>query len=317
MLRRAPSVEGGALSTLNVKDAADDLRAYALQEHSRFGTGWSVDQTCGQVGRGEMALVWGRSGCSKSTWLLNVIANTPAVPTLIVNMEMKPRQEVEWLTAMSFNLNTAGRDIEDVLHDPEDDRFDEVNAALDRLAEQYPALHLVSPSRPNVDDLSTMLDDVEDETGTRPVRVFVDHLGLMDRASNYESYVRLAGDLHAWAMREDAALFVLQQTGRGDGQGGRNDGHIPVTLSSGVYAGEQDADWVFGLYRPDRHPKYKRQRWDYQDVSTYLRVQSELAEVQGLTIMQILKNRPFSEVLDEGIKLRYNHHTRRLEELPN
>lgn len=314
-MRRAPANEAGALATLTVEDAAKDLRAYAQQEHSRFGTGWSIDQTCGQVGLGEMALIWGRSGCSKSTFLLNVIANTPDVPTLVVNMEMKPRQEVEWLTAMAFELETSGRDIEDVLHDPTDDRYEELDAALDKLGMRFPNLHLVCPSRPGVDDLSYLLDDVEDATGTRPVRIFIDHLGLMKSATNYEAYVRLAGDLHAFALQQNVALYVLQQTGRGDGAGGRNDGHIPVTLSSGVYAGEQDADWVYGLYRPDRHPKYKAQRWDYDNPAHYLKLQSELDEVRGLTILQCLKNRPFSDVLDEGIKLRYDHHTRRLQEV--
>ena len=283
-------------------------------DHSRFGTGWSVDQTCGQVGLGEMALVWGRSGSSKSTWTLNVIANTPEIPTLVVNMEMKPRQQVEWLAAMSFDLATAGRDIEEVLHDPADDRYPELNVALEVLPSRYPSLSFVSPSRPTVDDLSVVLDDVADSGVERPTRVFIDHLGLMGGANGYEGYTQLTANLHAWAMREDVALYVLQQTGRGSGDGQRNDGHIPVTLSSGVYTGEQDADWVYGLYRPDRHPKFKRQRWDYDNAAAYLKVQSELDEVRGITVMQVLKNRPFSDVLDEGIKLRYNHHTRKLEE---
>lgn len=314
-VRQAPAFEAGALSTLTVEDATADLRAYSKLDHARFGTGWSVDETCGQVGLGEMALVWGRSGCSKSTWTLNVLANTPSVPTLVVNMEMKPRQQVEWLTSMSFELDTPGRDIESVLHDPEDDRYTELEAALDKLSEHYPALHFVCPTRPSLDDLTVMLDDVEDATGTRPVRVFIDHLGLMAGANGYEGYTRLAGDLHAWGLRENVALYVLQQTGRGAGDGQRNDGHIPVTLSSGVYAGEADADWVYGLYRPDRHPKFKRQRWDYSDAAAYLKVQSELNDVRNISVFQVLKNRPFSDVLDEGIKLSFNHHTRRLEEV--
>lgn len=285
-------------------------------EHSRFGTGWSVDQACGQVGLGELALVWGRSGCSKSTWILNVIANTPSVPTLVVNMEMQPYQQVQWLASMSLDLEVPGRDIEEVLHDPDDDRHTRLNQALDRLPSVYSALHFVRPRRPGVDDLTIMLDDVEDSTGVRPVRVFIDHMGLMNVSPDYSGFTRLAGDLHAWALEESVALYVLQQTGRGaGGDGQRNDGHIPVTLSSGVFAGEADADWVYGLYRPDRHPKYKRQRWDYNDTAAYLRVQSELTEVRDVTVFQVLKNRPFSDVLDQGIRLKFDRQTRRLGEV--
>lgn len=313
---KAPTFSGGGLVPFTVNEAVQDLRAYAALDHSRFGTGWSIDELCGQIGLGEMALMWARSGSGKSTWTLNVIRNTPTVPTVVVNMEMTPRRQVEWLTSMTFPLSTRGRDIEEVLrYGDDDDRHQELATALDGLGGVYPNLHFVSPSRPSVADLSVVLDDIEDATGVRPVRVYLDHLGLMAGTEDgYAGYTRLTSELHSFAMSENVALVVLQQTGRSDGAGGRNDGHVPVTLSAGVYTGEQDADWVYGLYRPDRHPKYKKGRWDFVSEYDYLEVRTDYEAVKGITMFQVLKNRPMNQVEDQGIELHFCAHTRRLEE---
>ena len=44
------------------------------------------------------------------------------MPTVVVNMEMTPRRQVDWLLSMTFDLQTPGRDIEEVLRMGEDER---------------------------------------------------------------------------------------------------------------------------------------------------------------------------------------------------
>lgn len=307
----------GALSPLDTKGAVDSLIDYANTDHVRFGTGWSVDDTCGEVGTGEMALMWARSGSGKSTWYLNVIRNTPDVPTLVVNMEMTPRRQMEWLTAMTFDITTAGRDLEAVLRaGPQDDRYPEARGALEQMPDRYNHLYFVSPSRPTISDLGFLLDDIEDASGVRPQRVFVDHMGLMGGAeTGYDGYVRTSSGLHSFAMKEDIAMYVLQQVGRSGGDQGRNDGHLPVTFSSGLYTGEQDADWVYGLYRPDRDPKFKRSKYQFDDPEDYYQMVDKYNAVRGHVIFQVIKNRPFSEVCEDGITLIYDPHTRRYREV--
>lgn len=311
----APVLQPGPLSPVNAEQAGAALLEYSQQEHSRFGTGWSIDDVCGMVGTGELALWVARSGSGKSTAYLNIIRNTPDIPTLVVNMEMTARRQIEWLLSMTYDLETPGRDIEGVLREGvEDPRYDELVTALGNLGGRYPHLHFVSPSRPSVSDLQFVLDDITDQTGVRPVRLFIDHLNLMHGTEDYSGTVRMAAGLHALAMREDLAVYVLQQTGRSDGSGGRNDGHLPLTMTSGLYGGEADADWMFGMYRPERAPKFKKSRYQFDDPNDWYEMLEEREQVRGITVLQVLKNRPFSDLLEDGIELKFDPHTRRLEE---
>lgn len=307
----------GPLSPLDTSAVVRDLVDYSGRDEVRFGTGWSIDDICGCIGTGEMALMWARSGSGKSTWYLNWIRNTPEVPTLVVNMEMTARRQLEWLTAMTFDLETPGRDIEEVLRAGEEDpRFTEVMSALEQMSDRYPNLHFVTPSRPKAVDLEILLDDIADSTGTKPVRVVIDHLGLVGGTEDgYQGYVKTTADLHSLALAQDVALVVLQQTGRGGGDAGRNDGHLPITFSSGVYSGEQDADWVYGLYRPDRDPKFKRSEYQFENRLDYLNMREAYEKVRGLVVMQVIKNRPFGDVCEEGITFVYDSHSRRYTEI--
>lgn len=107
----APGSPGASLTPLTVGDALADLDRYVSEPNTRFGMGWSVDDTCGMLGLGELALMWARSASGKSTWMLNVVRNSPTIPTLIVNMEMTARKQSEWLLPMTFDLETPAREI--------------------------------------------------------------------------------------------------------------------------------------------------------------------------------------------------------------
>lgn len=314
----ATSVPGdllpGALAPLNAASAIAELVNYSHTAHSRLNTGWSVDDSCGRIGLGELALVLARSGSGKSTLLLNIIRNSPEVPTLVVNMEMTARRQIEWLTSMTLDMEVPSRDIEELLRTgPSDERFEELMYALHQMPEIYPNLHFVMPSRPSVSDLKYLMDDVEDSSGVRPVRVFCDHLGLMRGCTDYTGYLNMTSGLHSWAGQEGIAVYVLQQTGRNSGNA-KNDGHMPLSMSDGVYGGEADADWMYGLFRPDRNPKFKKSQYDFDDPYEYFRMQQERDALRGKTILQVIKNRPFSDLLEDGIELIYDVHTRRLEE---
>lgn len=310
------TAQAGGLRPINAHEAVVDLVEFSRADHTRFGTGWSIDDICGEMGLGEMALMWARSSSGKSTWTLNVIRNTPQVPTLVVNMEMTPRRQVEWLTSMSYDLPVPGRELEGVLRwGSEDPRFAECMGKLEQVPEMYPNLHFATPSRPTVSDLRVLLDDIEDASGVRPQRVFIDHLGLMSGAEEgYAGYARNTADLHSLAMSEQVALIVLQQVGRG-GDGGKNDGHRPVTFGDGLYTGEQDADWVYGLYRPDRDPQFKKSIYQFDDPTDYYAMQDKYNAVKGRVVFQVIKNRPYGDTCEEGVTFLFDSHTRRYSEL--
>ena len=307
----------GALTPLTTDGAVHELLDRSRHAVQRFPTGWSMDDRCGQVGVGEMALMWARSSSGKSTWYLNVVNNSREVPTLVVNMEMTPRRQMEWLTAMANDLATPARDIEDVLTFGEDDnRYLPLVSALEDMPRKFPHLWFVSPSRPSVADIEVVMSDIEDSTGVRPQRVVIDHLGLMAGTEDgYSGYARVTANLKGLAMNHEVALIVLQQTGRGNGEGGRNDGHLPVKFGDGLYTGEQDADWVFGLYRPDRNPRFKKDRHQFPDPTDYYQMLDDYERVRGLTIFQTIKNRPFSDLCEQGVHLMYHPHNRRFVEI--
>jgi hypothetical protein len=230
-------------------------------------------------------------------------------------MEMMPQRQMEWLLPMSFELEVAARDIPDVVADPEDDRHGGLLETLHSLSYQYPHLAYLSPETPTVEDLRQCLYDVHDHWGVAPERVFVDHLSLIRGARDYQGVTQAAADLHFLAQQENIALYVAQQTGRGGQDIGRNDGHVPVTLSSGIYAGEHDADWVFGLYRPERNPKFAKKVHDCKSVTEFENIQAELRQVSGLVVLQCIKNRPYGETLEQGIEFTYRRYSRRYVEL--
>lgn len=305
----------GTLTPITTNEAVLDLVAFAQEDHTRFGTGWSIDDICGRVGLGELALMWARSGGGKSTWTLNLIRNTPDVPTLVVNMEMTPRRQMEWLTSMTFDMPVAGREVETVLREgPANPKYAECVGLLEQMPERYPHLHFATPSRPTVTDLRVLLDDIEDATGVRPQRLFIDHLGLMAGAEEgYAGYARNTADLHSFAMAQQVAVVVLQQVGRG-GPEGRNDGHRPLTFGDGLYTGEQDADWVYGLYRPDRDPEFKKAEHQFTNPEDYWLTRDRYMRVKGQVVLQVIKNRPYGDVCEDGITLMYDSHSRRYRE---
>lgn len=314
MTNQLPS---GLLVPDSVDAAVEDLLAFSAENVPRFPTGYSLDDTCGMIAQSELGLMWARSASGKSTWMLNVIRESQDVPTVVFNMEMTARRQVEWLVSMTFDLGTPAFDVEEVLRRGSlDPRNEELVRSLKEMSLRYPHLNFVSPpSPPTVEDLARSVDAIEDRSGTRPQRVFVDHLSLMKGARNYEDLTKTAALLHTWAMSDELAVIAIQQTGRGGGEGVRNDGHVPVTLSSGVYGGEDAADWIWGMHRPERDPKFhKLGLRGALTADKYEKLMLEHAEVEGITVLQLIKNRPYGETRDRGIDLRYDSYNRRLRE---
>lgn len=302
-----------ALKSVSVGEAGADLFAFAASDTPRLPIGYSLDDTCGKMGLGELGLLWARASAGKSTLVLNIIANTPTIPTAVFNMETTARRQWEWLVAMSFPLDTPAKDIEDVLRAGVDHpNYAEILHYADCMKKEYPDLHFISPGKaPTVAELKVTVYDLNTQ-GARIQRVFIDHLTLMKGARDYDGVMAMASDLHKWAMKDSLAIICLQQTGRGGYDGMRNDGHIPVTLSSGLYAGEHDADWIWGMFRPEKDPRFKKQKYDFKKTEDYDKMMADRDAVQGQVFLQLIKNRPYGELRDLGIILHYDSHSRRL-----
>lgn len=310
----ATSPVPGALTSFDMSASVEDLLEFAESGHERFPTGYSLDNDCGLIGPGELGLIWARSGSGKSTLVLNMINRSADVPSVFFNMEMPPRRLTEWLCSMANQLETPSRNFDDVLRwgPDQDGRYEEIVTALRGMQEQFPHLRFVRPDQPSMDDFARTVDEIGDETGVRPKRVFIDHLTLMADTFDYRTVNERCSQLHSWAMAEGLAVIAIQQTGRGASMEGKNDGHIPVTLSSGIFGGEADADFIWGMYRPERDPKFKKPREQFRSDRVWETTQEQYKRVRGITRLQLIKNRPFGEVNDEGVLLRYDTWSRRL-----
>jgi replicative DNA helicase len=296
----------------SLSESAEALLAKAGDTTPRFETGYSLDEVCGMMGPCELALMWARSGSGKSTWMLNVIRNSQEVPTAVFNMEMVAASQHEWLTAMSCNLPFSERELNNAMADEDHPLREQAIAAVRSLDRRYPYLTFESPESPTVSDLARSIDIIGDVWGVIPQRVFIDHLGWMAGAKDYEGVIRTTRDLQTLAKNFGIAIIVVQQTTRGGDEFGRNNGHVPVTMSSGVYGGEDAADWIFGMYRPERDPKFHKLHNGYLEPSKYEKLVLEYEAVRGITKLQVIKNRRFGVIHEEGISLRYDQHSRRL-----
>lgn len=312
---RAPSSGGARLSHFNVSQAAEDLLRFAEDGRPHFGFGYSLDEDCGMIGPGELGLLRARSSVGKSTVVLNIISNTPKVPTVVFNMEMTPRRQAQWLACMTYDFTIPARYVDDALHSGSPSERDELIAGLRAMENYYPSLTFVMPDGPTVEDLAMTVDDIEDETGVRPQRVFIDHLKLMKYGKDYDGVNATTSKLHKWALADELAVICLQQVQRsGGGDFGRNDGHIPLGLSDGTFGGEDDADWIWGIYRPDKDPLFKKPPYYFKDERKYEEMLRRHSQVKGQTKLQVIKNRPYGSVNEEGITLYYDAHTMRLKE---
>ena len=304
---------------MDVTEAGDAFWEFVASDIPRFPTGYSLDDTCGMIAQRELGLMLARSAVGKSTWMLNVIRASQDVPTVVFNMEMSARMQFEWLVAMTFceDLNISADDLESVARNPRDPRHEALVTTRRAMHYRYPALNFEQfDESPTVDSLARLVDAIEQKRGIRPQRVFIDHLSLMKGCRDYEGLTRTGALLHTWAMEDDLAVIAIQQAGRtGGSDGGRNDGHVPTTISSGVYGGEDAADWIWGMYQPQKDPKFAKlsQRFG-MEVKKYEALMLEYEEVRGVTRLQVVKNRMNGNTDLTGVKLRYDRRTRQLRE---
>lgn len=244
-------------------DAGEAARR--MVERSTFGverypTGFEeFDLQFGCIGRGELCIVSARSSVGKSTFLLNSVARTPVVPTVVFSLEMEPELQSFHLACMSHELMLSAKNGLEAFADEESAGRTELLEAMTSLGELYPRLAFEWPPSLTVKEMRRYCGLCVAKWRTQPRRVYVDHLGLMPGGENREAYVVNLRSLKEWAVRDQIAVIVVQQVNRkGDGEKEANHGHIPPGLASGMLGGEEQADMGFGLSQPGLDPKFRR-----------------------------------------------------------
>lgn len=228
---------------------ASDYERWATSAHPRIPTGFAqIDALIqGGVGLGEVCMIQARSGVGKTAIACNIVCSNLGRPTVFVSLEMAARRILERLAAIhtdtptdtiSVDLVSTGKSI------PLDDTVQAYGGSL----------AIVDRPAMSIKDMGTALQEVYDALEAKPEIVVIDFLELVGGVAAFsasEKIDALTYRVKDFARRNDVAVFLLHQVGRGAGpQKQNNDGSQPLDITSSRYGGEISADYLLGAYRP-------------------------------------------------------------------
>lgn len=269
-------------------------KAFLLDDSAVVPTGYTELDTLirGGLRAKHVTQLLGRTAVGKTTLALNMLVNATLQghSTGIVTLEMSAEEVA--LRALSILNGWSLDKTEEVVKSPDP-------ALLAESLTKFHSLSIADQPRPSWDQIGEWVESLEN----RPRLVLLDHLKLMARygypRGEVERVQQLAEDAKKFAKDADVALLVLHQVGRQSEQGGqRNHGDEALTMESGFYGGEQDADVIFGMYREDRNPELDA---------------VEREAVRGQVTLQLIKNR-YGPDKPDGWKLKWQHPTFRIVE---
>ena len=217
-----------------------------------------------------------------------VNALTAGHPALFASLEQTRQEIVLRLLSSSTGLSME-RVEQELLTDYE------------KYTKQLDGLFVTDPSKPSWDDLYKWVDTVKPKN--TPIFV-LDHLKLMKRGfakGEAERVAMLAEDAKAFAKNAGCALLLIHQVARSEGDK-KNHGHLPLTLESAMYGGEQDVDVMLGMYRPARDPQMDLVEKKNREREVYLQVLKNRhgpSHPDGIPIEWDLPSMRFREVGNE------------------
>lgn len=269
---------------------------YTHDDSPRVPTGFdTLDNLLhGGTRLGHLTFLVGRTEVGKTAVATQLAVNAARAghPVGFASLEMVSSELVCRL--LSADMGLSVREVERRLRSATPEQ-------LARAQQRLTNITITDATKPTWDELSGWLAGHE----TRPHLVFIDHLKLMGRygypRGEAERVARISEDAKAWAKEERVSCFMLHQVGRNvEGEDKKkNHGHLPLTMEDMMYGGEQDADTVFGVYRPARDP----------ELSPH-----ERRALESVAVLQLLKNR-HGPSLYEGVTLNWSPGTMRMVEV--
>lgn len=259
----------------------------------------------GGLGPGELIVLGGRTHTRKSTVMLNMTAKLlrSGVPVGFCGLDEPTASYIAKLASVFTRL--PHRFLEDTWDDPHTQK---------RLEEDFwphaAGLSVTEGHRPSFADLSVWLDMAEVDCGARPRIVFVDYIALLGRDKYHGQDVtripRVFEELQVWTSTQDIVTVALHQVARG----GHGRDHLPMRLEHLKYGGEEFADIVFGTYRPAlellgnlTREQAELEMQDDFDEEKYEEAVGRAKRYEKSTFLQLLKNRPGTDLLEAGIEL--------------
>lgn len=262
-----------------------EAKEYVLDDTVRIPTGFATIDTLlrGGLRPGHLALMLGRTGVGKTAVTTQMVVNAVTQGWTVAYASLEMSRHEMAIRAISAHTHTSVEEAEALLVKGEDPRLADLAGLI-----------IDDTTKPQWADLDAWVAELEAE-GKRPALVVVDHMKLMGRygypRGEAERVSQLAEDSKAFAKRNNVALVMVHQVGRSlEGSDKKNHGQQPLTMESAMYGGEQDADSVFGVYRPALDPELSPSERQALDRDVYV---------------QLVKNRHGEQHLD-GVYVKWH-----------
>jgi replicative DNA helicase len=309
-----PSVFEG----LGAQRQFEEWERVATDPRPRVQTGWpQLDGLLhrASLGPGNFCILAGRMHTRKTAVALNLTANFLAagVPVGFVGLDEPVNMYVNKLASVQ-RVQPHGA-LDAALPDP--------GVATTYLADNR-LLSLATGPRPSFADLDAWLAMSEVSVGA-PLRVvFIDYLTLMEREAfaggDNKRIPLLAENLAVWTRKHGLVTIALHQVGRQQDDMRRYHGHTPITPEQLMHGGEQQADIIFGTYRPAMDPIGNMTRdqalADGVDADEWSQKANRVSMFQQDTFLQVIKNRPGTLLNHVGVQLRSVLDTQKMEVSP-
>ena len=218
-----------------LRDAADEFIAWARDPSSRVYTGVpELDAAMRGTAPGELTLIQGFTHSGKTLLATELITNNPDTPMALFTPDETRPLVLTKLTSALHGVDA--RELERRIQ--QDD--DEARQLLIETAERYGKLAIFDESV-SVVDMDNMFDEAANALGVQPKGVIFDYAELLEGPDDVKAKMTA---LKAWGKRHSVAMFVIHQTSRSAGSGGKK-----MAIDSGSFGGEQQATHVIGVRR--------------------------------------------------------------------
>lgn len=264
----------------------------ATDDSSVVGTGFTAFDSVlkrGGLRRGHVAALLGRSNVGKTALACNVIRNMvfDGHSVLFSSQEMRAEEVTNRLLAIAYDLPV--NELESWLQQGKVGQ-----PLLNQYREDFAKFAIYDSKEPTFEDLRKEIATFQEMTGAKPDVLVQDYMTLMSSQGLFgampERVGRVARNFEILAKTEQVAVITLVQVGRAN-EGDptkRNHGHIPLTMESGMYGGEQAFDVMFGMYRPELDPELHDPSLDGD---AWYEAQAKLERWRGKAVLQTVKNR--------------------------
>lgn len=194
---------------------------------------WSGLSKLIQPGPGHLMVVLGAPGVGKSAFSLSWALKL-RMPSLIFSLDSdlstQAARTVSALTGVRFG-----------------EIRENVTEWVNFLGASKRQLPMVTDYPLTVNEVDSFVLGTEEYFGEYPKLIVVDNLKDVVQGEGYEGHREALRELHRVARKYHTTVLILHHLNR---QSAGGNGDRAPTMRDGQYAGEQDAEFVLGLYRP-------------------------------------------------------------------